>query len=49
MTEREHPPIEELIERWRVLPTTSWDDVVGHQPAISRLKDTRLVTQSGLT
>lgn len=39
MTEREHPPIEELIERWRVSPSTSWDDVVGHQPAISRLKE----------
>lgn len=39
MSERERPPIHELIERWRVSPATGWDEIVGHGPQISRLQE----------
>lgn len=39
MSERERPPIAELIERWRVSPSTSWDEVIGHEPQVLRLRE----------
>ena len=47
MNERDRPPIEELIERWRVSPSTSWNDIVGHQPQITRLRE--LIAKLALT
>ncbi len=39
MRERERPPIEELIARWRARPATPWEAVVGHAEAIARLQE----------
>lgn len=39
MSETERLPIEALIERWRVSPSTRWDEIVGHGPQIRRLRE----------
>ena len=39
MSERERPPIEQLIERWRVSPSTGWDEIVGHAAQVARLRE----------